>query len=1327
MDQADNTARTDTTPDSSPTSTARHGRRWSGLHWRGRLAISLGALAATLGLLLGGAYWLLATPSGLAASLTLAVQLSDDALQIEGARGRLLGPLHIDRLSWTPPADATDSAPPRPDQAQQSPPTLALSLTDLKLDWQPAALLQGQLQIQQLSLGSLRLTPGPEDAEAEAPPEQLTLPLAIELHQLELGALYLNDASTPLLENLQARLKSDADTHQLQQLQLTTAGLTLAASATLHGTAPMQLQTQATLHGQLEGQDLALQLNAQGPLARLPVTGRIVGGGSQGQLEALLTPFAALPLEYLSAQLQDIDPSRWQAGSPHARLDLDARLVPLPGADLALSGHFTLHNHRPAGLDAQGLPLEKLAAELRWQDQRLELANIELLLPRHGKAPQGRFHGKFAGNFGNKSGNTSGDKFAATSPDKAPDTSAGTSSAAETRAAPHFSLSGELQQLDPAVLATTWPSGRISSRLEAALQLAAAPGASQLQLQFALQESQLAGQRFSGQGEVVMHGARLQHSQVRLTAGPNQLELQGALGAAADVLHIKLDAPRLESLGLPGQLAGDVAARLQLAGAYTALRLNGTANSRQLRLPGAVSLQGLNLETRMGSQPDDALTARLQLTQLEHPDIVLDGTQLQLSGSRRQHSLALETGLSLADQALFKTGQLRLSATGGLSPTQDWRGTLQTLELIPAQQPALLRLKTPATLDLGARRLLVTALELEGALQGAPWQASLQQLARQDERWQSRGQLHALPLAPLLAQALPPPARISLSLSGAWDVQLGERLGGNLTLRRQSGDLQLGASPATALGLQEAEVSLDLDSRPRLQAQVRGTRLGQLNADLQFSQRDPLENPWQGQLTARMDDLAWLAPLAGPQYQLGGRLAGRFALAGTPRQPQVQGELKGEALSLRALDLGLRLESGQVQLALQDNTLRLENLHFQSLHGPLPRDLQNADRDTLAALVSRPGEIHGKGSLKLAPEPGGKLEFQLDRVGVIQKPNQWVLLSGQAELGLAEQMLAAVARLVVDGAFWELAEAGAPQLSDDVEVQRLNQAPRPAPALKTRLDVRVDLGRAFHFAGAGVRTRLRGDLHVQGQGQEPPRATGTIRTVAGRFDAYGQQLDIDQGILTFNGLVQNPGLNIRALRKNLPVEAGVSISGTAQRPVIKLISNPSVPDAEKLSWLVLGEAPEQRSGADYGTLLTAANAILGGQGSGPGSVLADLQKALGVNVSVGRGSSGPAATSQVASSSGFGASSQTASGQVLKVGTRIANGLNLSYEQSLAGTESVVKLTLALGRNLSLVGQAGTDNAVDLFYNFRFGSAGGRRQERRAKPAPEPAPQSAQE
>ena len=60
------------------------------------------------------------------------------------------------------------------------------------------------------------------------------------------------------------------------------------------------------------------------------------------------------------------------------------------------------------------------------------------------------------------------------------------------------------------------------------------------------------------------------------------------------------------------------------------------------------------------------------------------------------------------------------------------------------------------------------------------------------------------------------------------------------------------------------------------------------------------------------------------------------------------------------------------------------------------------------------------------------------------------------------------------------------------------------------------------------------------------------------------------------------------------------------------------------------------------------------------------------------------------------------SNQVVTVGKRLSTRAYLSFEQNFLGTESIVKLSYALTRVLSVVARAGTDNGLDLNYAISF-------------------------
>ncbi|HPR05151.1 MAG TPA: hypothetical protein PLI17_00775, partial [Denitromonas sp.] len=124
---------------------------------------------------------------------------------------------------------------------------------------------------------------------------------------------------------------------------------------------------------------------------------------------------------------------------------------------------------------------------------------------------------------------------------------------------------------------------------------------------------------------------------------------------------------------------------------------------------------------------------------------------------------------------------------------------------------------------------------------------------------------------------------------------------------------------------------------------------------------------------------------------------------------------------------------------------------------------------------------------------------------------------------------------------------------------------------------------------------------------------------------------------------------------------------------------------------------------DLALLLPAAQALLGGPGGG---VTQELASGLGLDeISLGQGelnSVSRGATSSVVGGGSRIDSGATTSGRVLTLGKRLSATTTISFEQSLSGVAQIVKLTHQLTRSLSVVGRAGTDNAVDLQWSMSF-------------------------
>ncbi|MBK7953667.1 MAG: translocation/assembly module TamB domain-containing protein [Candidatus Accumulibacter sp.] len=1313
----------------------------------------LAALCAPLALL-AGIGWLLASEGGLRLGCRMLEDLAGGQLTLMEPAGALLGPLSLQSVHWR-------------DE------TLDVQVQDLQLDWRLGELLDGRLVVSRLAAASVRVA-NVASSEPTRLPDSLELPLPVEVEQLTVGRIESGDHAHPdgqavtIAEALAARLSSDGLQHRLPELRARVGGLAVLAEAALAAGKPFALTAKAAIEGDAGGRALAFDLMADGRLDEFTLDGRAravaakAGESFAGELSARITPFAAQPFLDAVIKLSAIDPAAWMDGAPQATLDLRADLQPLGDSSTGLGGRLTVVNRQPGTIDRQRLPVESLQAGLSLNENELQLSKLDVRLAGGGRL-QGSaslrdaelalrlavssldasalngglrrtqlagslratigLHRQFIESELRDAQFAIDSKLSIDPVEVTVETLRLVAGDAQLLASGKvalvdggkFALRGSLRNFDPSRFARL-PAARLNAELEA--QGSSSPQLA-LGLRFQLRDSRLGSEVLAGSGEIDLAGQRLRKADVELLAAGNRLSAKGAFGSVGDQLTVSIDAPRLDPLGI----AGDVHGRVLLAGTLKAPEGSADLQSTRLVLPGIGQLHGLTLAARVGNGSQGVVAGKLQLAGFDLPDgeTLLRDLTLDVEGVRSRHRLRGQ--LSLAGKR-----DLRLLLEGGLATPSAgplWAGTLSELTLASRLDKPFLRLAAALPLQLSAD----SGSAGPGEFVGADWSLRLERLSYEQQRWQSAGSLRSLPVVAMLAEF---PEWIdvaalkgngdSLRINGEWEIG-SARAGAlaaasrtalpsaRLRLWRDRGDLTIGTLP---LGLEEGSLNL-LAREGRLEGQLKlhGKRLGELAGDFSAaSSAAALLNrqaPWSGELRLNAPDLAWAGPLLGDGWQLGGRLSGALQLGGTPAQPRLNGEWRGDGLAVRALDQGMRLERGKLLLQLRseaagDARLILKELVFESDLQPLPRTLRLDPGIDAERLTGKPGRLEASGELR-AGQVDGVLRVRAERLGVLQRPDQWVAVSGDAELKLGERVFDVLGRFRIDAGYWELAQAGTPQLSDDVVIKRAGQAKASAPARLLSLNLEADLGRNFHFRGAGVESRLVGAVTIRSERGGLPRATGSIRTRDGRFDAYGQQLEIERGILNFQGLIDNPGLNIRAVRSNLPVEAGVEVTGTAKRPLVRLVSDPDVPDAEKLSWLVLGQAPDQQQGQDSAVLLAAAQAILGGQ---EGGALKAVQRGLGIDEfgirSGTLGGSGQRLSSRVASTTGFGAS-DTTTGQILSVGKRLSSRMLISYDQSLTTAGGIVKLTVNLSRNFSLVGWAGSETGMDLLWTYRFGRA----------------------
>ncbi len=161
-------------------------------------------------------------------------------------------------------------------------------------------------------------------------------------------------------------------------------------------------------------------------------------------------------------------------------------------------------------------------------------------------------------------------------------------------------------------------------------------------------------------------------------------------------------------------------------------------------------------------------------------------------------------------------------------------------------------------------------------------------------------------------------------------------------------------------------------------------------------------------------------------------------------------------------------------------------------------------------------------------------------------------------------------------------------------------------------DIQVILGNNVRVEAFGFDGRLEGRLRVREQPGQPTSAVGTINVATGRYEIFGQPLDIDRGNFTFTGgAIDNPGLDLRVSRsvESENVSVGARIGGSLREPNLTFFSTPAMQDSAILSYLILGRAP----GADSGEANVFAQATLALGMQGGNFIGEQLGQALGVD------------------------------------------------------------------------------------------------------------------
>ena len=661
----------------------------------------------------------------------------------------------------------------------------------------------------------------------------------------------------------------------------------------------------------------------------------------------------------------------------------------------------------------------------------------------------------------------------------------------------------------------------------------------------------------NGKGQVQVKPDRLDIDDLALVSGSARLTARGSLSEQA-ALDWQADIGNLADL-LP-----DAKGRIQATG-----RVQGRKDQPELQLTGMaagveladVRLEQLDLEGNMDLSWQKPFAIKMTGSALSTGGQLIKTLDLQGAGTREQHNLELN--------AVHEMATMQITLQGGY-PEQQWQGLLQQFDL---DGPDLgnWRLKQPATLAAGAEQTQLKDFCLQ---QDATSLCAEGQWLAENGTGQGKMDLQAFPLA-LLTPFLPDPIdAVEGEFSTRADIIMADQLKvtgqaeitpGNINYVTEAGSGKVphqGAKVDLKIeqGGLEADFLLSLDEN-------------RFSGNFQSSNLLKAESPQQTQLAgelvidARKFDLVQV--LVPNVKELDAAIEGNFKLSGSLDKPSLNGEGTLQVNQAVVPQAGLDLKDTRLEIVARDRTVTLDG-RFNSAEGHLDLD----GEALLDGTQGYPLRLAMKGeNFRLVSLPEARVNVSPDLL--LEKKPDLVALSGEVFVPHADVLLRDV-------------PAGAKSVSGDVVIKEAvtEEQEQTAPL---KMNLKVVLGKDVHFVGFGLNAFIDGQLTVMAEPGEQMLGSGEIRIEQGTFRAYGQDLDIEKGIVSFpGGPINKPGINIRATRTIGEVIAGINAIGPADKPRLTTFSTPPMAERDVISYLLIG-APA--SGAGEGAKLSVGRQI----------------------------------------------------------------------------------------------------------------------------------------
>ncbi|PPU89544.1 pathogenicity protein [Xanthomonas populi] len=802
-----------------------------------------------------------------------------------------------------------------------------------------------------------------------------------------------------------------------------------------------------------------------------------------------------------------------------------------------------------------------------------------------------------------------------------------------------WNVTAQLAKFDPGYFAPGW-NGNLSGKLASkGRQLPAPAGGVSPGFEATADIPTLTGQlrqrALSANGKFALRGEQGE-GELELSLGNSRINAKGKVGDQLDIAA-QLQPLQLDDV-LPGA-TGTVRGQLQVSGRRDAPDITADIVGNGLRW-NDYSAQSITLRGRLPWRGSDGQLA-LQGTAID-AGMVLDSVRVQARGA--VEALRLDASIANSMASIALQGDVRRDG-------ERWQGQVGTLRIAPAKGAAwALRQPAQFSTDGAAFTLSDTCL---GAATGGALCASA--------NWPREGMVvhgDALPLS-LVQPWLPKQQgrqiylRGELALDGSFKPR-GNAWEGAFRLASPEGGIRLGETRYAAVAgnanrgevLRYDQFSMQADFNPQqIQGKLGVGFQGAGFVDAKFNTGWDAYAPLNGELYLNMSRLYWLELVVADVVQPKGLVEGHVSLRGTRDKPLLGGDATLSNFTAEYPSMGLTLSEGKGRFdALPDGSAKI-NASAKSGEGTL-----NIDGGLSWFGTTTPLLLNIRGDNVLA--------YNTSELRIIANPDM--------QFGITDNTMQLRGKVTVPEADIDLERLDrGTSVSEDVVV--LDPVdPEETPASPLDMDLAIVLGDKVNMSGFGLKGGLSGQMQIRARPGREMTANGGL-DIRGRYKAYGQDLTISRGQLTWNkNIVSDPRVSLRAERKIGDVTAGIDVSGRAESPRADVWSEPAMSQSEALSYLVLGRGLSTAS-SDETQQVSAASAALS---AGSSLIASQIGAKLGLDEA--------------------GVSESSTVGSVVGFGKYLSPKLYVGYGVSMVGSGSVLTLKYLLSRGFDVEAESST-------------------------------------